>query len=126
MMASPARLNYTLLGRPPYINLEFGDIAPDGQLLEASLFDGTNSVPINGFYVQGALKFNDASFPGFILLTTFFMGQGFDSPDGQTVLALSGEWHEQTITFDPTRKVINVASVSGAWVAINPQPIDTL
>jgi hypothetical protein len=124
------QMSFSLFGRPNYIGINFDNVDVNGDVTGTIEDAAGNSGRIHGSFDSGSnkIRFNDASFPGEILFTTFFTGDVFTSPADGLVVGMSGSWHEQSFTFarvgDKTTVVRTVSggvNQSGPWLATNPQ-----
>jgi hypothetical protein len=108
----------------PYVSIFFGYVQPDGTFDSSSFTDASgNSNGVEGTFdvTSGNIRFNDAAFPGLILMTTYFTGTSLAASDG-SVAALFGSWTEQQLTFDEREKrnLLRVRHRTGPWMATNP------
>ena len=120
-------IGFSFSGIAGYVGLYFDSVATDGSVTGNLFLDDGSSIDIAGMYDSTTrnITFNNASFPGEILFTTFFSGQVFTTPDGSAALSIPGNWTEQELTFTrPSsikgRRIAKVVSKSGMFVAYNP------
>lgn len=115
--------NYALHGKPGYSGLTI--VAVIAGRLEAGLVDEQGTLNnIYGTYddVTNQIVFNNASYPGEILFTTFFTGSAIFVPGTTDAFALAGTWHEQRLRF-VDRRIIQFENETGSWYADCQQPI---
>ncbi len=116
---------YQIHGRSDYSALEIVSVSGSGAL-DASLIDPqSDKVTIHGTYdaATNKIDFNDATFPGNVLFTTFFTGFAIIDGTG-AVVALAGTWRELSLTFDVSRRVVaHIHHDNGLWYADNHYPL---
>lgn len=119
---SPFGWDYTFLGRNPYNGISFLGGTLENGLFGAFLTDATGNRtflycafnPTNGL-----LDMSSASPSPEVLYVSFYTGTVMASPDGQTVVAMSGNWREQYLRFTPNKRP-SIQTTSGTWIAYNP------